>query len=150
MTAAYFHVLADTLTSVLAIIALLLGKYFGWTWLDPAIGIVGAVIIAKWSFGLIRNSSHILLDKGIDQETREQVVAVIEEDRDNRVVDLHAWHLNPQSLALIVSIVTHAPKNPRYYRNLLSKFDFFSHITVEVNACKGPACIPIDGLEEGR
>jgi cation diffusion facilitator family transporter len=144
LKAAYYHVLADTLTSILAVIALLVGKYFGWIWVDSFMGIVGAVIITKWAVGLLRNSSHILLDKGISQKTREKVVSIIEADQDNRVVDLHAWHVSPKHIALMVSIVTHYPKSPHYYKELISQSDEFSHVTVEIHQGEGPACIPVN------
>ncbi len=144
LKAAYYHVLADTLTSILAVIALLAGKYFAWIWVDSFVGIVGAVIITKWAIGLIRNSSHILLDKGINRKTRKKVVSIIEADQDNRVVDLHAWHVSPKHIALMVSIVTHYPKSPRYYKELISQSGDFSHVTVEIHQGEGPACIPVN------
>ena len=144
LRAAYFHVLADALTSILAITALIVGKYFGLVWLDPWMGVVGAIIITKWATELLRGSSRILLDRGIDTELRTQIISVIENDRDNRVVDLHTWHVSPHHMALVVSIVTHYPKDPTYYKNLLSELGGFSHITIEVNTCEGPPCIPIE------
>ena len=144
LRAAYFHVLADALTSILAITALIVGKYFGLVWLDPWMGVVGAIIIAKWSTELLHGSSRILLDRGIDVELRTQIISVIENNRDNRVVDLHTWHISPHHMALVVSIVTHYPKDPTYYKNLLSELSGFSHVTVEVNSCEGPPCIQIE------
>lgn len=144
LKAAYYHVLADTLTSILAVIALLSGKYFGWIWVDSMMGIVGAVIIIRWAVTLLRNSSHILLDKGISRKTREKVISIVEADQDNRVVDLHAWHVSPKHIALVISIVTHYPKDPHYYKALISKSGEFSHVTVEIHPGEGRACIPVD------
>ncbi len=144
LKAAYYHVLADTLTSVLAVIALLSGKYFGWVWVDSTMGIVGAAIITRWALGLLRNSSHILLDRGISRKIREKVISTVEADQDNRVVDLHAWHVSPKHIALVISIVTHYPKDPHYYKTLIAQSGDFSHVTVEIHPGEGPACIPVD------
>src|SRR5262249_39116094 len=95
LRAAYFHVLADALTSVLAIIALIFGKFFGWNWLDSLMGIVGAVLITKWSLGLLKETSAILLDRHIDHETTRDILKAIESDRDNRVSDIHVWKVGP-------------------------------------------------------
>jgi cation diffusion facilitator family transporter len=141
LRAAYLHVLADALTSVLAIIALLCGKMFGWVFLDPVIGIVGALVISRWSFGLLRDTSNILLDRGVDRKTVKDITAVIEADSDNRVSDIHIWVVGSHQLSAIISIVTHFPKDPNYYKDLLSKFDDLVHVTVEVNKSKGDPCI---------
>lgn len=145
LKAAYFHVLADALTSVLAIVALGFGKFLGWVWLDPAMGVVGAIVISKWALGLLRNSGQLLLDRSVDRETREAIVSRIESDRDNRVVDLHAWGVSPHHIILIASIVTHYPQAPAYYKKLISEVGDFAHITIEVNECLGPPCIAPDG-----
>ncbi len=144
LTAAYFHVLADAFTSLLAIVALLFGKYFGWHWMDACMGIVGAVVITKWSFGLLKNTSQILLDRSIDMETKNKIMEIIENDHDNRVVDLHGWYINPKYTLLILSIVTHYPQTPEYYKNLLKQHVQFSHVTVEVHACESEPCIPLE------
>ena len=143
LRAAYFHVLADAFTSVLAIVALLFGKYFGWIWMDSIMGIVGAVVIAKWSYGLLSHSSRILLDRSIDVEIKNKIVEILENDHDNRVVDLHGWYINPEHIMLIVSVVTHYPQSPDYYKKLLSEQNQFSHITVEVHSCEGEPCIHV-------
>jgi cation diffusion facilitator family transporter len=96
LKAAYLHVLADALTSFLAIFALLTGKHFGWVWMDPLMGLVGAVVITRWSYGLLRDTSRILLDSEVDQETVEKVRSIIEADSDNLVADLHVWQNSPQ------------------------------------------------------
>lgn len=130
---AYFHVLADALTSVLAIFALLFGKYFGWHWLDPVIGIVGALVITRWSYGLLVDTSGILLDKNIDTKSTQSIQEKIESDSDNIVSDIHVWQVGPLDNAAIVSLVTHYPKNPEHYKNLLQDFSELSHVTIEVN-----------------
>jgi cation diffusion facilitator family transporter len=141
LRAAYLHVIADALTSVLAIIALLAGKFFGWVFLDPVIGIVGALVISKWSFGLLKDTSAILLDRGVDQEMVEKIKTAIEQDSDNRVSDIHVWIVGSHQLSTIISIVTHFPKDPEHYKNLLTGFKDLVHVTVEVNKSKDAPCI---------
>lgn len=133
LAAAYFHVLADTLTSLLAIAALLIGKWLGWKWPDPVMGIVGALIITKWAVGLLKQSSRILLDRSASADLRQKVRAVIESDHDNRVVDLHIWNVSEKHRAVVLSVVTHAPQEPAYYKELLKTVSEFEHVSVEVN-----------------
>jgi len=133
LKAAYFHVLADALTSVLAIVALLTGKALGWVWMDPAMGIVGAVIIARWAYGLLRDTSKILLDRDVDLHTVSQIYERIESKSDGKVTDLHIWRIGSGQLAGIISILTPDPKAPEYYKDLLNDFEELVHITVEVN-----------------
>ncbi|OGQ95708.1 MAG: cation transporter [Deltaproteobacteria bacterium RIFOXYD12_FULL_57_12] len=142
LRAAYLHVLADALTSVLAIVALAAGKGFGWVWLDPFMGLVGAGLIARWSHGLLRDTGRILLDSGMSQERLAAIRAAIETDADNRVADLHVWPLGSHDFAAIISIVTHRPRPPGYYKKLLAAFHELNHITVEVHACDGESCLP--------
>ena len=142
LKAAYFHVLADALTSLLAIIALFTGKAFGWVWMDPIMGIVGALIISRWSYGLLIDSGKVLLDRDVNQEAVDEIRAVIEADSDNQVSDLHVWRVGTHHLATIISVVTHFPKPPEYYKKLLSDFDEIAHVTVEVNACDTEPCVP--------
>ena len=129
--------LADALTSVLAIAALTAGKYFGWIWMDAMTGLVGSVVIARWSYGLLRDTSRVLLDAELDAERREAVRRVIEADADNRVGDLHLWRVGPRHLAAIVSVVTESPREPAYYKRLLAGDRDLAHITVEVHRCPG-------------
>ena len=140
---AYLHVLADALTSVLAIAALTLGKFFGWTWLDPLMGIVGALVITRWSYGLLTETSGILLDKNIDEEIITLIQDRIELEADNRVADIHVWKLGPKDYGAILSLVTHFPKDPLHYKKLLDEFDQLAHITVEVNQGQGDPCVNI-------
>ena len=140
LRAAYMHVLADALTSVLAIVALLLGKYWGWNWLDPVMGLVGAAIILHWAYGLLRDTSNILLDHSIADETTQNIRQIIESDADNRIADLHVWKVGAADYAAIISLVTHQPRPPQYYRDLLHDFHELSHITVEVVPCTDKGC----------
>jgi cation diffusion facilitator family transporter len=132
--AAYLHVLADGLTSVLAIVALLAGRFYGWSWLDPVMGVVGAVVIAQWSWGLIRTAGATLLDAVPDQTLARSVRERIEVGED-RVTDLHLWRLGPGHAGLIVSVVSDAPQPPDVYKQRLSDIEGLSHVTVEVHAC---------------
>ena len=142
LRAAYIHVLADALTSVLAIIALVTGKYFGWTWMDPCMGIVGAVIITRWSWGLLRETGPILLDASIDGGYADAIRTTLEQDADNLVSDLHVWRVGANHYAAMISLVTCRPRVPEYYKSLLGEFTRLSHITIEVNECEGAACRP--------
>lgn len=143
LRAAYFHVLADALTSILAIAALTFGKYFGWNWLDSLMGIVGALLITRWSYGLLKDTSSILLDRNIALETTKDVIRTIESDSDNRVADIHIWKVGPADYAALISLVTHFPKDSEYYKQLLIKFRELSHVTIEVNHCNEKPCIQI-------
>jgi cation diffusion facilitator family transporter len=153
LKAAYFHVLADALTSVLAIIALVSGKYYGWNWLDPVMGIVGALVITRWSYLLVKETSPVLLDESIDLKYKTAIKEIIESDADNRISDLHIWRVAPNHFAIIISLVSDTPKAPEHYKDLLKEFyrhwshDRFSHVTVEVNQCPGINCMPISDVE---
>lgn len=140
LRAAYMHVVADALTSVFAIAALLTGKYLGWVWMDPLMGVVGAFIIARWSYGLIRDTARVLLDGDVEPELAEQLRGRIERHADNRIVDLHLWRVGPQQLSVIISLVTHDPLPPEHYKQMLEGVVDLSHVTVEVNRCPGETC----------
>jgi cation diffusion facilitator family transporter len=133
--AVYVHVLADAVTSVLAIGALLAGRYAGWNWLDPVVGIVGAAVIARWAWSLMARTSRILLDAEPVAGVTAAVRAAIEGEADNRVADLHVWRLGPGHLAAMLTVVTHHPRGPAHYKHLLHHITGLSHITVEVEAC---------------
>ncbi len=147
LKAAYLHVLADALTSVLAIVALVLAKYYGWNWLDPVMGIVAALIITQWSYSLLKETSPLLLDESIALKYKLAIKEKIESDADNRISDLHIWRVSPGHFAIIISLVSHNPKAPEYYKELLKEFrglggiNKLSHITIEVNKCTGDFCI---------
>ncbi len=132
LRAAYLHVLADALTSLLAIIALLFGRTFGWLWLDPSMGIVGAIIIARWSVGLLRQTSSLLLDTQTDPALLSKIRATIEADTNNRITDLHLWRIAPNQLVAIITVTTASPRPPQYYKDLLVNLAELVHITVEV------------------
>jgi cation diffusion facilitator family transporter len=139
LRAAYLHVLADAFTSVLAIVALVLGKYFGWWWMDPIMGFIGAAVILNWSWSLIRRSGLMLIDAGNDRQLENEVRSAIEGDADNRLADLHLWQIGPGHWAAIVSVVTHRPQAADHYKRLLAGIHELSHATVEVHACKDAA-----------
>jgi len=132
---AYLHVLADALTSLLAIAGLTAGKLLGWTWMDPAMGLVGALVVARWSFGLLRGTSRVLLDAELSRERCAEIERAIEADADNRVTDLHVWRVGPRHLAAIVSLVTHEPREPEHYKRLLRHQPDLTHVTIEVHRC---------------
>ncbi len=134
LRAAYAHVLADSLTSVLAIVALLAGRFYGWIWTDPLMGIVGSLVIARWSWDLLKGSGAILLDNVPDQTLIQRIRLALEQN-DDRVSDLHLWRVGPGHLALVVSIVSHKPQVPGSYKKKLQALHDFSHITVEIHAC---------------
>ena len=131
MRAAVIHVLADAVVSVLVIAGLLLARSFGWLFMDPVAGLVGAAVIASWSYGLIRDTGAILLDMNPDRGMAEKVRATIERDGD-RLEDLHLWRLGPGHLGAILSVVTTKPRDAGHYRRLLRHFRNLSHVTVEV------------------
>ncbi len=131
MRSAIVHVLADAGVSVLVIVGLLLGRFFGLAWMDPAVGLAGAVVIAAWSYSLIRDTGAILLDMNPDRSMAERMRAMIETDGD-RLTDLHLWRLGPGHLGAIVSVATQRGRGPEYYRSLLTRFRALSHVTVQV------------------
>jgi len=135
LRAAYLHVLADALTSFFAIFALFTGKFLGWVWMDPSMGIVGSAVIGRWSYGLLRDTSRVLLDGDVEPDVANQLCRAIEENADDRVTDLHLWRVGPDDLSAIVCITTHNPQTPNDYKKLLSASAHLSHVTVEVNSC---------------
>lgn len=135
LRAAYLHVLADALTSILAIAALLAGKLFGANWLDPAMGIVGAALVARWSFGLIRDSSRVLLDQQADEKQVAELREAIERDSSDRVTDLHLWSIGHGIHAAEIAVVSHQPKKPEHYKSLIAAKFNIVHATVEVHRC---------------
>jgi cation diffusion facilitator family transporter len=133
LKAAYFHVLADTLTSVFAIVALVSGKYFNWLWADALMGIVGAIIIAKWAYNLLTDSSNILLDKAASEPIANKIVSCTEEDGVSVVTDLHLWKLSSKHLSAIVSVATPLEKTPDDFKDIIRRHIDLSHLTIEVN-----------------
>jgi cation diffusion facilitator family transporter len=131
MRAAVIHVLADAAVSVLVIIGLVLARGFGWLWMDPLAGLVGACVIASWSWGLVRDTGAILLDIVPDQRLADDVRQAVEAEGD-RLADLHLWRLGPGHLGAIVSVATRHAREPGFYRSRLARFSVLSHVTIEV------------------
>ena len=121
----------NSITTVLAIVGLSMGKFFGLVWMDPVMGIVGALVIANWSYGLVRDTGGILLDMTTDRAIADRVRGAIETDGD-RVADLHLWRLGPGHLGAILSVVTSEPRSADFYHARLREVGRFSHVTVEV------------------
>ena len=135
--AAYLHLLTDVLTSVLAIVALLSGEFLGAAWMDPLVGIVGAVVVLHWAWNLLRRTGNVLLD--VTPAVVESVRAAIEADADNRVADLHVWRIGPGHLAAMLTVVTSEPQPPAHYKRLLAGVPGLSHVTVEVETWSAAA-----------
>ena len=131
MRAAIIHVMADATVSVLVIVGLSLAWLFGWLWMDPLVGIVGACVIASWSVALIRDTSAVLLDMNPDRHMADNLRRAIESDGD-RVADLHLWRLGPGHLGAVVSVVTPTGRSEADYRAKLARFRSLSHLTIEV------------------
>jgi cation diffusion facilitator family transporter len=131
--AAYIHVLADALTSVTAIVALLAGKFYGWSFLDPVMGVVGSVVVALWAFSLMSDTSGILLDRTPEScDLAEEIHRAVGSDGNSHIADLHIWQVASGRFAAIVSIVGDSPKSPEEYRNMFSEHEELVHTTIEV------------------
>jgi cation diffusion facilitator family transporter len=136
LRAAYVHVLADAFTSVLAIGALTSGKFFGWGWLDPVVGVVGSAVVFSWAYTLLRDTGSVLLD--VTPETSDlpaQIRTAVESDGDSLVTDLHIWQVSSGKFAAIVSIVAHEPKSCEDYRARLRDYEELVHVTIETQYC---------------
>jgi cation diffusion facilitator family transporter len=136
LRAAFWHVMADALTSVLAIVALLSAWAYGWTWADPVIGIVGALVIAHWSVGLMRDAGAVLLDAAPDRALSRDIRAQLESGSD-RLSDLHVWRVGPGHYAAIASLVSDSPQPVEAYKARLAGLHRLSHVTIEVQQCHG-------------
>jgi cation diffusion facilitator family transporter len=134
LISAYLHVLADALTSLLAIFALLAAKYFGFNWADPLMGVVGAVLVARWSMGLLHSTGVVLLDRQGPDDMRETIQHRIENDGENRVVDFHLWAIGPKLYSVAITVVANEPEAPDYYKELIPKGLGIVHTVVEVHA----------------
>ena len=132
LRAAYMHVLADTLTSLLAIVALLFGKFYGWNWLDAAMGMVGAFVIAKWTMNLMKQTSPILLDENIDQDYRDSVTETLTPYA--TVTDLHMWKVSGHHYSAAITLESNSDKTISEYKQMLAKFDKINHLTLEVHS----------------
>src|SRR5437016_9890078 len=143
LRAAYVHVLADAFTSMLAIVALTSGKFFGWTWLDPVVGIVGSAVVFSWAYNLLRDTSGILLDRTpASSDLPEGIRKAIESDGDSVVTDLHVWQVGAGKFAAIVSLVAHEPKSCESYRERLHEHEELVHVTIETHTCPEPHIFP--------
>jgi cation diffusion facilitator family transporter len=131
---AYLHVLADATTSLLAIAALALGRTFGWTWPDAAVGLVGAILVGRWAWGLVRDSGGVLLDVQAPAEVHDRIRRAIEQG-DDRVADLHVWSLGSDGYAAALSVVAHHPRSPEAYKAMIPTSARLLHATVEVHRC---------------
>jgi cation diffusion facilitator family transporter len=131
MRAAVVHVLADAAVSALVIVGLTIAMFLRWNWIDPVVGLIGALVIAVWAYTLVRDTGAVLLDMNPDRTMTERMRAVIETDGD-RLTDFHVWRLGPGHLAAIVSVETCQPRGPDYYQSRLRRFRSLSHVTVEV------------------
>ena len=137
LRAAYLHVLADAFTSVLAIGALTGGKFFGWAWLDPVVGIVASGVVFSWAYTLLRDTSGILLDRTPpSSDLPEQIHRAVESDGDSIVTDLHVWQVGVGKFAAVISIVAHEPKSCDSYRALLRGHHELVHVTIETQHCR--------------
>lgn len=141
LRSAYLHVLADALTSVFAIVALLCAKFWGFNWMDPLMGVVGAVLVIRWSWGLLDNTRKVLLDHEGPESMKQKIKEAVESDGDSRVCDLHLWVIGPNIYSVIIAVVTASGKEPQDYKSLLPSNLGLAHVTVEVNACHDAAHI---------
>jgi cation diffusion facilitator family transporter len=135
LRSARLHVLADAFTSVLAIAALGAGRAFGWTWLDALAGLLGAVVIVRWSVGLVRDSAAVLLDRSAPEPVCARIREAIEHESLDRVADLHVWRVAPDGYAAVIAIVSEAPRTPDAYRALLPADLSLHHVNVEIHPC---------------
>ncbi|MBF0400783.1 MAG: cation transporter [Magnetococcales bacterium] len=136
LRAAYLHVMADALTSVTALVALTSGMYLGWVWMDPLMGVAGSVVIAVWSYGLLRDSAQVLLDAEQHGKREEQIRALLQAaEGEVEIADLHLWRVGSANYACIVSLVAHVPQPSAYYKQLLAPIPGLDHTTIEVNRC---------------
>ncbi|HEY4990182.1 MAG TPA: cation diffusion facilitator family transporter, partial [Opitutaceae bacterium] len=139
MKAAYVHVIADAITSILAISALLAGKYLGWVWMDPVMGIVGSAVVAQWAWGLLRDTSTILLDRTPETDLTSEIRSAVEADEGTRITDLHVWQVGVGQFSATVSIVARDPRTPEHYRKIFSEHEELRHVTIEI--CKADAAV---------
>jgi cation diffusion facilitator family transporter len=143
LRAAYIHVLADALTSVTAIVALTAGKFLGWSWLDPVMGIVGSVIVSVWAYGLVRDTGGILLDRTPESsDLPDEIRRAVESGGDAVIADLHVWQVGPGKFAAIVGLVADEPKPAEFYHELFREHEELVHVTVEVRRCRENEDLP--------
>lgn len=135
LRAAYMHVLADAATSVLAIVALIGGSWLGWSLLDPVVALVGCAVIGFWAWGLVRDTSAVLLDRTRSLSIHDDIRKAIEADGDSEVADLHIWRVGIRAHVVVMTVVTHLGHTPDHYKGRISHMADLDHITVEVNHC---------------
>ncbi|MBI9074202.1 MAG: CDF family Co(II)/Ni(II) efflux transporter DmeF [Desulfatibacillum sp.] len=138
--AAYLHVIADTLTSIFALVALLAGRYLGWAFMDPVMGIVGGILISRWAYGLIKDTGLILLDGEMDGEIRKQARELIESDNESRIADLHVWRLGSKEVSVLATVVTGEGRQPEEYQTRLKGLPHVAHVSIEVRTCHDHGC----------
>jgi cation diffusion facilitator family transporter len=137
LRAAYLHVLADAFTSCLAIVALTSGKFFGWAWLDPVVGLIGSGVVFSWAYNLLRDTSGILLDRTpATSDLPGEIRRAVESDGDSIVTDLHVWQVGAGKFAAMVSVCAHEPRSSDFYRELLREHDELVHVTIETQHCR--------------
>jgi len=136
LRAAFVHVMADAAVSVLVIVGLVLGRQFGWLWLDPVMGLIATVVILSWSWTLVRSAGAILLDASPDPALANDIATRLEQSGD-RISDLHLWRVGPGHLAAVISLVSDHPNSPGFYKDKLAGLPSLSHVTVEVELCPG-------------
>jgi Co/Zn/Cd efflux system component len=137
LRAAYLHVLADAFTSCLAIVALTSGKFFGWAWLDPVVGLIGSGVVFSWAYNLLRDTSGILLDRTpATSDLPSEIRRAVESDGDSIVTDLHVWQVGAGKFAAMVSVCAHEPRSSDFYGELLREHDELVHITIETQHCR--------------
>jgi cation diffusion facilitator family transporter len=137
LRAAYLHVLADATTSILAIAALGFGMWLGWSFLDPVMGIAGALLISHWSYGLMREAGSVLLDRTPNERLVQSISEALEPLEGVRIVDLHVWRLGPGHNSAILSLVASGGESPDFFKERLCKVKGLSHVSIEVNASDG-------------
>jgi cation diffusion facilitator family transporter len=131
--AAFLHVMADALTSVFAIGALIFGMSFDMVWPDALAGLLGGTLILSWAYGLVRQTAGILLDGDVEPDIVKKIRETIENDADNKVIDLHVWRIGENDLAVIAALLTQNPQPPEYYRSLLQHFSDLRHVSIEIH-----------------
>jgi cation diffusion facilitator family transporter len=132
LKAAYIHVIADAVTSILAISALVAGKYLGWVWMDPIMGIVGSAVVAQWAWGLLSDTSSILLDRTPETDLTTELRRAVEADEGAKVTDLHIWQVGVGQFSAVVCIEAKEPRTPEYYRKIFSEHEELRHVTIEI------------------
>lgn len=133
LKSAYLHVMADALTSVLAIFALLAAKYFGVIWMDPVMGIIGGILVARWSYSLLGSSSAVLLDRQAPKPLQAKIRQLIEIDQDTEITDLHVWSIGPKIYSAQITIVGRKPLSPNEYKALIPESLGLVHVSIEVH-----------------